>query len=397
MEEKMRMTSTKSGFVGLEVSVNIDFTANVNLGKGGGGGRICKFGNPNFCNNNSTGISPKPPFISCGFTLVELLVVIAIIGVLIALLLPAVQAARAAARRSQCSNHLKQIGLALHLYCDVNKELPFASTTHSAKIGSEYRTTRSWTVALFPYIEQQPLYSQLIFGYEGNFDTNTTPKTNLTALNGVVASYFYCPSNTRGKMREDTNGGVQYKLQKINYVGISGTVKNPNNVANNVEPYVNSGNGNRTYNGTIIPIGTQGTSSISISSIGLEALSDGTSNTIGVAEQSNLVKDSSGNQQEWGSSGHRGGGWNSNRSDGGWVSNITSIYWTINSVCPGSATIAMCNQPWFPHTIITSSHNGGAQFAVMDGSVRFITETVDFNNILLRLAARNDGLPVSVP
>jgi type II secretory pathway pseudopilin PulG len=329
--------------------------------------------------------------------LVELLVVIAIIGVLIALLLPAVQAAREAARRMQCSNHLKQIGIALHNYNDTCKELPFAATNATVSDG-DWRSVRSWAVALFPFIEQQPLYSQLIFGNAGNFDTNANPKTNLNTLNGVVVSYFSCPSNTRGKMREDTVSSVQYKLQKINYVGIGGTVRNPNNVTNNIDPNSPS-HGVRTFNGTIIAIGTQGhspVSSYSISSIGLEALSDGTSNTVGVAEQSHLVKDSSGNPQDWGASGHRGGGWNNNRSDD-WVSNIVHIYWTINSVCPGSVTDAMCDQPYRSNTIIVSPHAGGAQFTVMDGSVRFISETVDLNNVLLRLAARDDGLPVSLP
>ncbi|MDR2757323.1 MAG: DUF1559 domain-containing protein [Planctomycetaceae bacterium] len=335
-----------------------------------------------------------------GFTLVELLVVIAIIGVLIALLLPAVQAAREAARRMQCTNHLKQIGIALHNYSDTCKELPFASSNTSTQDG-DWRSCRSWAVAIFPFIEQQSLYSQLIFGESGNFDTSANPKTNLTALNGVVVPYFYCPSNTRGTMREDTVSSVQYKLQKINYVGIGGTVRNPIDITNNVTPLF-AMHGSRTFNGTIIAIGTHtvGTgataTTFSISSIGLEALSDGTSNTVGVAEQSRLVKDSSGNLQDWGASGHRGGGWNGNRSDG-WSHNITHIYWTINSVCPGTVTDITCNQPYSYNTIITSPHAGGAQFTVMDGSVRFLSETIDLNNVLLRLAARDDGLPVALP
>jgi type II secretory pathway pseudopilin PulG len=323
-------------------------------------------------------------------------VVIAIIGVLIALLLPAVQAAREAARRMQCSNNLKQFGIALHNYFDTCKELPYAAAPASIRDG-DWRSHRSWAVALFPFIEQQPLYSKLIFGDAGNFDTSANPKTNVNALNGVVLSYFYCPSNKRGKMREDTSGGVQYKLQKINYVGIGGTVKNPNNVANDVSPFFFIYNGNRTFNGTIIATGGQGeTPTFSIDSIGLESLSDGTSNTVGIAEQSNLVKDSSGNPQDWGASGHRGGGWNGNHTLN-WVGNITHIYWTINSVCPGTVPSSACNQPYVPNTIITSPHTGGAQFTVMDGSVRFISETVDLNNVLLRLAARNDGLPVALP
>ncbi|MDR1269188.1 MAG: DUF1559 domain-containing protein [Planctomycetaceae bacterium] len=127
---------------------------------GGGGGRIFKFGNrnfysaiPNYCNNNSAGISPKPPFASCGFTLVELLVVIAIIGVLIALLLPAVQAAREAARRMQCSNHLKQIGLGVHNFHDTCNGITPACVSESY--------SPSFWVLLFPYIEQTALYDSL--------------------------------------------------------------------------------------------------------------------------------------------------------------------------------------------------------------------------------------------
>jgi prepilin-type N-terminal cleavage/methylation domain-containing protein len=87
-----------------------------------------------------------------GFTLVELLVVIAIIGVLIALLLPAVQAAREAARRMQCQNHLKQIGIAVHNFHDTNKALPPCSVGYDGA---------SFWVLLYPYIEQQPLYDYI--------------------------------------------------------------------------------------------------------------------------------------------------------------------------------------------------------------------------------------------
>src|SRR6478672_5771414 len=96
-----------------------------------------------------------------GFTLVELLVVIAIIGVLVALLLPAVQAAREAARRMQCSNHLKQIGLALQNYHDVFNSLPFGArarfvnTTKNNPAGQNWGP--SWLVSILPFAEQKPL------------------------------------------------------------------------------------------------------------------------------------------------------------------------------------------------------------------------------------------------
>ncbi len=91
-----------------------------------------------------------------GFTLVELLVVIAIIGVLVALLLPAVQAAREAARRSQCSNNLRQIGLAVLNYEAARQTLPAGSTTDTPNIGGPYRST--WAIDILPYLEQQAIF-----------------------------------------------------------------------------------------------------------------------------------------------------------------------------------------------------------------------------------------------
>jgi prepilin-type N-terminal cleavage/methylation domain-containing protein len=95
----------------------------------------------------------------CGFTLVELLVVIAIIGVLVALLLPAVQAARESSRRMSCSNHMKQIGLALHMHHDAKLVLP-PGTTGGGNLGTDIGKPRgpretTWIAYLFPYLEQR--------------------------------------------------------------------------------------------------------------------------------------------------------------------------------------------------------------------------------------------------
>jgi prepilin-type N-terminal cleavage/methylation domain-containing protein len=98
-------------------------------------------------------------FARSGFTLVELLVVIAIIGVLVALLLPAVQAAREAARRSSCSNNLKQLSLGLHNFHDVHLSFPPGALDDDTN-------SLGWGVCILPYIEQQPLYQQIdaVFG-----------------------------------------------------------------------------------------------------------------------------------------------------------------------------------------------------------------------------------------
>ena len=102
-----------------------------------------------------------------GFTLVELLVVIAIIGILVALLLPAVQAAREAARRMQCTNNVKNLSLACHNYHDTYKTMPQNYSTWGGAFARHTIDGRSqsWMVAVLPFIEQQPLYDQIDFGF----------------------------------------------------------------------------------------------------------------------------------------------------------------------------------------------------------------------------------------
>lgn len=133
-----------------------------------------------------------------GFTLVELLVVIAIIGVLVALLLPAVQAARESARRAQCSNNMKQLGLAVQNYADVNKS-SFPATGYACCWGT-------WLVGLMPYIEQKNLYDQYKYygsvqNQAGNNIAQTTASTRYGGVpNQVVTkmqiSAYTCPSDS---------------------------------------------------------------------------------------------------------------------------------------------------------------------------------------------------------
>ncbi len=129
------------------------------------------------------------------FTLVELLVVIAIIGILVGLLLPAVQAAREAARRMQCSNNLKQLGLALQMYLDTHKKMPYASNFvdsiaacgNFALIGNPHH---SGNVGLLPYLEQTGLYNQISF----NEGVDNGPANRLLLARRFIP-VFTCPSN----------------------------------------------------------------------------------------------------------------------------------------------------------------------------------------------------------
>lgn len=124
-----------------------------------------------------------------GFTLVELLVVIAIVGILIALLLPAVQAAREAARRAQCSNNLKQIGIAMHGYHDVQRSFPPGTIWYAPLIqwaAARHRT--NWGIALLPYLEQQALYDR----YDNEEDV--TADVNAPVVSAFVPTYA-CPTD----------------------------------------------------------------------------------------------------------------------------------------------------------------------------------------------------------
>src|SRR5262245_8819831 len=172
-----------------------------------------------------------------GFTLVELLVVIAIIGVLVALLLPAVQAAREAARRMQCSNHLKQIGLALQNYHDVFQSLPFGararcvSTTSAntcAKVNGvtpQQTWGPSWYVGVLPFAEQKPL-SDLIEAAMVRFPDLSDLNKNINRVafncNNQKIAWMLCPSSPlpQTEILRNAKNGITCVVPS--YVGISG-------------------------------------------------------------------------------------------------------------------------------------------------------------------------------
>jgi len=165
-----------------------------------------------------------------GFTLVELLVVITIIAILIALLLPAVQAAREAARRMQCTNNLKQIGLAILAYEQAFGMLP-SGTAYDDPVADPYKpdapnegeTGKGWTISVLPYLEQQALFDQFAPGFEGYFlqglgikrsDCRMAMKTPL--------SVFRCPSDSYPPTSTKMYQWENIEVAVTNYKGVLG-------------------------------------------------------------------------------------------------------------------------------------------------------------------------------
>ncbi len=277
------------------------------------------------------------------FTLVELLVVIAIIGILIALLLPAVQAAREAARRSQCTNNLKQIGVALHNYHDTNKTFPPSYIMYGAtgpgmtNIGDP---RWGWGVFILPFIEQQPLYDALDPG--GNTCIPPTTPT-VEALQTTVTAYL-CPSDDQSESTNRyfrTTGNTNptsLRIGKSNYV-IS-------------ESVANYGKGTRNKAGN--------------SSHRIADIRDGTSNTMLVAER-DYVKHPAAIYP---------GRIRSTSSVGFRVLNpinTPSVGTTGNRTY--SAPVAI-GGPCSRYTI-GSQHPGGCNVVFCDGAVHFLSETIE--------------------
>ena len=339
-----------------------------------------------------------------GFTLVELLVVIAIIGILVGLLLPAVQAAREAARRMQCSNNLKQLGLAIHNHHDAFKRFPPGTSQDQQPFGpAASNWGASWMVYILPYIEQGPLYSSLTIGGGTGYGN----AANGVRYNNVVIPGYRCPSSPLpDKTSSTVPGGTGGQMMMPTYVGIAG--------ASNGTTQLITGYTQSRY---LLPGGSAGccTGGIQSNSGGLppnlvnkfSLFTDGSSNTMLASEQGNFLTTLNGNKVAWNAAGPHGWtiGWgNSSTNFAGTTGgdnrafNVTTVRWPINQVtgwpnAPGNCgTVGVCDNTG-QNIPLNSAHTGGVNAVNGDGSVRFISQSIPMDT-LARLCTRDDGLPV---
>jgi len=171
------------------------------------------------------------------FTLIELLVVIAIIAILIGLLVPAVQKVRSAAARIHCSNNMKQMGLALHMYHDTNQKFPYGSNDTGNDPSGKHLAYLPWGVMILPYLEQDNLYRRFDINVPFNFPPNNTNVTdiNLNPAANQVKTYQCPASPSQGKVYQDTwdnnphaygtySGPGVWTVSASDYIGISGVL-----------------------------------------------------------------------------------------------------------------------------------------------------------------------------
>jgi prepilin-type N-terminal cleavage/methylation domain-containing protein len=328
------------------------------------------------------------------FTLIELLVVIAIIAILIALLVPAVQKVREAAARAQCSNNMKQIGLALQNYHDFFKVLPPGASADitpwkTPATAADRDWGSSWMVFILPYIDQAQIGTKWLHNSESGWQ-NTG---NNALVKGVWIQCYRCPSSSLQLWNPYTidlpGGQAGAMLMYTSYVGIAGSI--------NDAGVFTIGGGNRVSDkGTLYHNGK----------LKLTSISDGTSNTIMVGEQSNHLRNAQnapvfGNA--WGGPGTGGiaitcqgpDGWiqgcERNVQAGNWgVYNITTVRYSINQIGFGNTPAAGTKDNVGVNIPLSSMHAGGVNLLFGDGTVRYWPNSTALA-VLFAAACRNEG------
>ena len=322
-----------------------------------------------------------------GFTLIELLVVIAIIAILVALLLPAVQSAREAARRAQCKNNLKQIGLALHNYHGTTNSLPIG--VNMAQNGG---WGFSWWVGVLPYLDQAAIYEKLTFdGDHIGWLHNGVAGGNINgmAVNKQVIPAMICPSSPLPPIG---NVGTGYDIVKVQYVGMGGATNGDG--FTNVAPHAERGCCNCC--GSVVGGGRWADGGVLVwrNSFNFKDVVDGTANTIAVGEQSDYAR----NQNDSPVQINNNHGWTmgSTGSSTERKFGITNVRYPINTVNnTGGTLLAGVGNNDGPNNGLFSPHTGGCHVVMVDGSVHFVSENIDMRTLRL-LCTRDDGQDASI-
>jgi prepilin-type N-terminal cleavage/methylation domain-containing protein/prepilin-type processing-associated H-X9-DG protein len=349
-----------------------------------------------------------------GFTLIELLVVIAIIVLLIGLLLPAVQSAREAARRAQCVNNLKQIGIAIHNYISANNTLPIGSVYERLNPvdcnPSNGINPIGWSLfeQILNYTEQQSIYNAINFNLSpcGLYYGVDAGAANYTAMSAKVAS-FVCPSDT-GFTPFPYSGTPNNGYAQCSYAGMSGTYDIwdfpcgcPPGVWPNTAPI-------RSCQGGVWP-NNDGVFYNDFA-VRLESITDGTSNTIAVGEFARFKNDPDQNFNQWNQARNfpSAYGGNTFRPEGMASSapkinapfqpNNGTTYNPNNWSWPTRDADSWCFSNNGVYALMLgqfgfrSQHPGGANFLFADGSVHFLKETIDMGNPVYSSTLSNKGV-----